>query len=104
MSEQPLTRRDLEVRLILKAWKDAAFAEALRADPKAAVERELGSELPANLTVTVVEETPTNLYLVIPPKPAEADGGALSDSDLDAVAGGAGGLMQLVAYGAQDPQ
>jgi hypothetical protein len=101
MAEQSiLSRHDVEMRLTAKAWKDPAFAESLRSDPKSAVERELGTTLPPDLAVTVLEETPTRLYLVIPPKPSGPAGEALSDAELDAVAGGGGGLIQLVAYGA----
>jgi hypothetical protein len=44
-----------------------------------------------------LENTDKVVHLVIPAKPAD-----LSDADLEKVAGGAGGLMQLVAYGAED--
>jgi hypothetical protein len=93
---------DVEARLTLKAWTDAAFAESLRTDPRAAVERELRTALPADVTVSVLEETVDHVYLVIPAKPVASNGDALSDDELDAVAGAGGGLMQLVAYGAQD--
>ena len=103
-----ITRRDIEARLIVQAWKDDAFAADLRRDPRGAIQRELGklgiSDVPLSegIEVAVIEETPNKLYLVIPNKPADMD--ALSDEQLSQVAGGAGGLMQLVAYGAQDMQ
>ena len=43
--------------------------------------------MPAGINVTVVEETADTLYLVLPHTVAEGD--ELSDSDLEAVAGGA---------------
>jgi hypothetical protein len=58
----PKTRRDVELQLIEKAWKDDAFRQALVTDPQGAVERELGATLPA---------------------------GELTDQQLAAVAGGA---------------
>jgi hypothetical protein len=104
-------RTQLEARLIARAWKDEAFAQQLRADPKGAVQREMaalfpgapGAALPADLEVRVVEETPTVLYLVLPPKPAGPAGEELSDADLEAVAGGAGpvavgGLNTAMTY------
>ena len=78
-------KQGIEGRLIARAMKDEAFAEALRRDPKATVEREIG-KLPDGINVHVLEESPTNLYLVLPARPAKA--GELSDSDLETVAGG----------------
>ncbi len=76
MAEQPqVTRRDIESRLIVQAWKDEAFAADLRRDPRAAIQRELtklglaGAIVPENVQIQVLEETPTQLYIVIPPKP-----------------------------------
>jgi hypothetical protein len=83
-----VTRRDIEARLITRAWKDEAFAAELRRNPRAAVEAELkrlGIEAPlGHVEIKVLEETPATLYLVIPPKPA----GALSDVQLEQIAGG----------------
>ena len=89
MAEQAhVTRRDIEARLITRAWKDAAFAAELRRNPRAAVEAELERVgIAATLDrvdVKVLEETPTTLYLVIPAKPA----GVLSDAQLEQIAGG----------------
>jgi hypothetical protein len=83
-----LTRRDIETRLIIRAWKDAAFAAELRRNPRAAVEAELkrlGIDAPlGHVEIKVVEETPTTLCLVVPPNPA----GVLSDAQLEQIAGG----------------
>lgn len=70
--------------LMLKAATDAGFRDALLNDPKAALESYLGGTLPQELTVRVVENSPTELTLVIPPLVTDA----LSDQELDAVAGG----------------
>jgi len=69
-------------RIIAKCWADEAFKQALIADPVATLRHE-GIELPAELRVTVLENTPSQIHLVIPPVPTE-----LSDDDLDGVAGG----------------
>jgi hypothetical protein len=89
----PFTWGDFEAKLVAKAWKDEAFAQELRTDPKAAVERELatvrpGAKLPEGVDVKVVEETPTTLYLVVPPGPRRAESGELSDEELERAAGG----------------
>jgi len=88
MAEQtPEARRDLEIKLITRAWKDEAFARELKSNPKAVVERELSVKLPANVEVKVLEETPNTIYLVLPEKP-KAPQGELSDEQLATAAGG----------------
>jgi hypothetical protein len=81
------SRREMEARLVDKAWKDAAFRRELLEDPKGTLERELAVKLPEGFSLTVLEETAMSRYLVLPPAPAQ-DGGDLSDKELEAVAGG----------------
>jgi hypothetical protein len=81
------SRRDVEDRLIEKARRDEEFHRALRADPKGTLGRELGVTIPEGITVTVVEETPTSYYLVLPAAPARRPQ-ELSDAELEAVGGG----------------
>jgi Nitrile hydratase, alpha chain len=88
MAEQR-TRRDVELQLIEKAWKDDAFRQALVSDPRGAVEKELGGQLPAGLQVKVLAETSDTFYLVLPANPDRAPAGELTDQQLEAVAGGA---------------
>jgi hypothetical protein len=99
MAEQR-TRREFELQLIEKAWKDAAFRQALVTDPQGAVERELGAKLPAGLQVKLVEESANTYYLVLPANPDRAPAGALADQQLEAVAGGA---WTATAGGCGDP-
>jgi hypothetical protein len=82
-----VSRRDLEGRLIDRAWKDVAFRRALLDDPKGTLERELEVRVPEGVSLTVLEETPTVRYLVLPPAPT-GTAGELSDANLEAVAGG----------------
>jgi hypothetical protein len=85
MAEQaPRTRRDMEAEIIARALKDEGFARELRADPKAVIEREVGT-LPEGIEIKVVEETPSTLYLVLPAHPSP--GRQLSDEELERVAG-----------------
>jgi hypothetical protein len=93
------TRRDMELQLIEKAWKDAAFRQALLTDPRGAVERELGAKLPAGLQVKVVPETPDTCYLVLPANPDRAPAGQLTDQQLEAVAGGWSGASDCGSCG-----
>ncbi|GLX66265.1 NHLP leader peptide family RiPP precursor [Paenibacillus glycanilyticus] len=57
-------------QIIQKAWEDDAFKQQLLQDPKAAIKDAFGVEIPDNIEVTAVEETPDHAYLVIPPKPS----------------------------------
>jgi hypothetical protein len=72
-------------KIIAKAWRDPAFKAELIANPAAALKAE-GIDVPAGMTVTVVENTDKQFHLVLPPVPTDA----LSDEALDAVAGGYG--------------
>ncbi len=81
-------RQRLETRVVGKALKDDSYRQDLLANPRAAVEQELGVQLPADLNIRVVEmETPNTLYIVLPPQ--QQASGELSDADLESVAGGA---------------
>jgi hypothetical protein len=82
------SRQELEARLLDKVWKDATFRRALLEDPTGTLERELGMTVPAGVSLTVVEETPTSRYLVLPARPRSGKG-ELSDEELETVAGGA---------------
>ena len=46
MSEAAVpSRRDLEERIVARAWADEGFRERLKADPRAAVAEETGSRV-----------------------------------------------------------
>ena len=73
MTEQtPKTRKDLEAEIIAKAWEDEQFRQELLSNPKEAIAKTLGAKLAENLEIRVVQETPNNLYLVLPVKPDRA--------------------------------
>ncbi|WP_446343576.1 NHLP leader peptide family RiPP precursor [Coleofasciculus sp. F4-SAH-05] len=80
--------KDLEAQLIERAWQDEAFRQALLSNPKAVIEAEFGKKLPEDLQVTVLEETPNLIYIVLPTNPDELTDQDLSDEELDLVAGG----------------
>ena len=92
MPEQPLEQQsmDLEAKLIEKAMADEAFKRELMSNPKAAIAKEVGQELPAELEFEVLEQTPTKLYLVLPmsENTGNSPNEELSEEQLEAVAGG----------------
>ncbi|RUS47321.1 NHLP leader peptide family RiPP precursor [Cohnella sp. AR92] len=59
----------LKVQIIKKAWEDPEFKKLLLADPKSALKKEFGIDLPADVDLKVVEETTETYYLVLPPEP-----------------------------------
>ena len=59
-------RMVLEKELIEKALKDANFHKALLANPKSTIENEFGVTLPDSLQISVHEEQPNHLHVVLP--------------------------------------
>ena len=72
-------RATINTEVARAAWNDDAFRRSLVADPKAVIAKRLGQPLPAGITVTVHEESPTHFHLVIPAKPDQ--NAALSDEE-----------------------
>ncbi len=89
MTLQPQTRRDIEAHIVAKAWKDEAYKRKLLSNSKAVIEQEFNVQLPQEVSVQVMEENPTSLYFVLPPRP-EISGQEISDEQLQAIAGGLG--------------
>ena len=88
-------RAEMERRLIEKSLQDESMRQRLLADPRAALEEELGTRLPENIEVRVVEETADTIYLVLPSaSPLGGEGGELSDRELEAVAGAGWGSVE----------
>ena len=82
-------RAEMERRIVQRSIEDDTFRQQLLEDPKAAVEQELGAKLPEEVRVVTVEESADTIYLVLPSTSmAGAEGGELSDRELQSVAGG----------------
>ena len=69
------SRAEMEQRLIQRSLEDDVFRQQLLADPRAIIERELGTQLPEEVRVVAVEETADTIYLVLPSASAGRRGG-----------------------------
>ncbi|MPZ19037.1 MAG: hypothetical protein GEV06_14150 [Luteitalea sp.] len=81
---QKMTRGEVQDLLGKFATEDAKYREALLADPKGIMERQLNTSL-GNFNVKAVQDTADTIHIVVPHVAAE---GELSDADLEKVAGG----------------
>ena len=91
------TRAEVERTLVQRSLEDEDFRQMLLDDPKAAVEQELGTQLPEGVEVRVVQESADTIYLVLPSASAVGEGGELSDQELEEVAGG--GFTDATCWG-----
>ena len=76
------TQDEMRTQLIAKAAEDDTFRSQLLADPKPAIEAELGITIPQQMTVQVHENSAQTVHLVLPPATR------LSDAELQATSGG----------------
>jgi hypothetical protein len=79
-----ITRGEIQDLVSKFAAENPKYRQALIADPKAVIEKQLNVSL-GGVAVTALVETADTTYVVVPHVPAE---GELSDSDLEKVAGG----------------
>lgn len=77
---------DAHRMVVERAVSDPEFRARLLTDPRAAVTELLGVDLPEDVTITVVEQAPTEAVIVLPAAPAAE--GAVADQELTEVAGG----------------
>lgn len=90
------TRRQLENILAEAVASNPALREPLLQDPRGALEALGLTDLPEDLRVRIVEETDSEVTLVLPAAQASDE---LSDSELDAVAGGVSSIASSVRHG-----
>ncbi len=85
---QSQTRLEFEQEVRIRALKDLNFRQRLLENPKEIVEEMTSSLKPgeAKIEVSVYEEEPNTIYLVIPPVQTRSN--ELSEDELEAIAGG----------------
>jgi hypothetical protein len=69
-------------QIVARAWADDAFRRRLVADPTAVLQ-EHGIAVPTGVGLRVVEDTASQVHLVLPAKPSDEE---LSEDDLGRVA------------------
>jgi hypothetical protein len=79
---QTFDRADINLQIRERAESDSGFRAQILEDPSAAVSALIGMPIPQSVSITVHEESPTDIHLVIPAS------STLNDQDLDLVAGG----------------
>jgi hypothetical protein len=80
------TRGQLWDKIVEQAQKNPKYYQQLLSDPRGLMEKQLGTSIPRNVNIKVLEETAETYYIVLPAIAKE--GAELSDSDLEKVAGG----------------
>ncbi|NJM20890.1 MAG: NHLP leader peptide family natural product precursor [Richelia sp. RM2_1_2] len=86
MNEQ--TPQTLQSRVITRALQDESFKRQLLIGSnaaKAAIEQEIGQELPQDLQINVLEETANVSHIVLPIMSSNEE---ISEKELESVAGG----------------
>jgi hypothetical protein len=76
-------------QVIAKAWTDETFKAGLLADPAKALAA-MGWQVPSHIQLKVVENTHTDVYLVLPRNPGS---GHLSEEALDSLTGAGGDVV-----------
>ena len=90
-----MTIKEARRRLVEKALADESFRKKLLENPKACIAEEFGVSVPESVEVTVLEETPSRIFLVLPAKRKAA----LKEEDLEKAAAGGSGYSCMLACG-----
>ena len=89
-------KASFEAHLAAKCWQNETFKQELIGNPKEVIEKESRAfssngnsiNIPEGVTVTVLEQSASQQYLVLPAKPSLTESEELSEEALEAIAGG----------------
>ena len=81
-----MTRGEMNDHLARFCSESADYKAKLISNPKDIISRQFAIDMPANVTVKVLEDNADTVHVVLPH--VVESGAELSDSDLEAVAGG----------------
>lgn len=99
--KQALTRFEFETSVIVKAWKDEDFLKRLREDPKSAILKDFGYQVPENVKINLLEEDDATMYIVVPHIKIEGNVGEIPDEELMKIAGGHSDAYSMGLYSDQ---
>lgn len=91
-----LTRGEVQDLIAGFAIKNPEYRQALLAKPREVVGAQMGTQIPASVKVTIIEEKPDEFHVILPYVAKEGE--ELSDADLEAVAGGKKGDRASTTY------
>lgn len=97
MTQQGASPEQLRAQVLERAQTDQAFRQELIQNPRQALSESTGLNIPDTIQIEVLEETPTQFYLVLPPA-ALSVGGELSSAELEGVAGGWSGTAACSGF------
>jgi hypothetical protein len=97
-----LIRRSINERVLRRSAMDEDFRRSLSDNPKSAIARELGIDVPDEVHVTVLRETADQLFVVLPWNAVGSEENILSG--VERLASGVGITYGMLAYGGGGPQ
>lgn len=69
MNRDDALRLSIRDRVLRRAVEDEEFRRLLMDNPKSAIARELGIDVPEGVHVTVLSESPNHIFVVLPSAP-----------------------------------
>jgi hypothetical protein len=100
MKTMPLVHQAIQAKMIHDVWNNEGLRDKLRHDPRATIEAMIGHKIDPNIQIKFVECSDNEVAFTIPGElPSKSAKSELSESQLDAVAGGStiGDIVSIAA-------